>query len=110
MQTTQRITLQTILTRNVKMPMCPAIFARLNTALNDPQQHLDQLSELLSSDPSLTVKVLKAVNSAYYGLPRSIRSVDEAILRIGYNDIWSIAAAAKGKELFAADEWKAFGA
>jgi HD-like signal output (HDOD) protein len=110
MQTTQRINLKAVLNSNIKLPMCPAIFSRLNTALLDPQQHLEHLSELLSSDPSLTIKVLKAVNSAYYGLPRSIRSIDEAILRIGFNDIWSIAAAAKGRELFAVEEWKAFGA
>lgn len=104
------ITLDTILKKNVAMPMCPIVFTRLSTALQDPQQHLNQLAEMLSSDPSLTVKVLKAVNSAYFGMPRSIRSVDEAILRIGYNDIWSIVAAAKGKELFSSDEWETLGA
>lgn len=110
MQTAQRIDLNTIIKKNVVLPMCPMIFSRLSSALMDPQEHVDHLAEILSSDLALTVKVLKAVNSAYYGLPRSIRSMDEAILRIGYNDIWSIAAAAKGKELFAVEEWKTFGA
>jgi putative nucleotidyltransferase with HDIG domain len=53
--------------------------------------------------------VLRAANSAIYGLARQIRSIDEAIFRIGFREVWTIAAALKAKDLFRASraEWNA---
>jgi len=94
------VTLDEVLNRNIKLPVCPHVFMRLTTDLKAPTVNNIELVEVLSSDPALTAKVLKAANSAFYGPTRNIRSVEQAIMRIGYDEVWSIAVAAKGKELF----------
>lgn len=100
--TLQPLTLEDILKRNIKIPVCPAVFLSLVEALNNPKQQNDKLVDMLSSDASLTAQILKAANSAFYSSVRTVRSVDDAIVRLGYTEIWSIASACKGKEMFKA--------
>ncbi len=106
----QRLTVEQMISRCNKLPVCPVLYSRLTTALQNPTQNICDLGEIIAMDPVLTAKVLRAANSAYYGLTRTVRSVDDAIIRLGFEDIFSIAAAAKAKELFAATEqWDGFG-
>ncbi len=100
--TLQPLTLEEILKRNIKIPVCPTVFLSLVEALNNAKQQNDKLVDMLSSDASLTAQILKSANSAFYGSVRTVRSVDDAIVRLGYTEIWSIAAACKGKEMFKA--------
>ena len=49
------------------------------------------LVEVIDKDPIVTIKVLKVVNSAYYGLPRQITSIDHAVVLLGFNTIKNLA-------------------
>lgn len=99
------IVLQDLLDRDLHLPVCPVVFIRLMDALQDDDN--TDLTKILSSDPALMIKVLRVSNSAFYGLTRQVRSINEAILRVGITQIWSIASALKAKELFqtAGGEW-----
>ena len=46
---------------------------------------------MISNDPSLTSKVLRVVNSSFYGFPNRITTVTHAIVILGFNTIKSIA-------------------
>ena len=48
----------------------------------------------------LTAQVLRVANSAYYGMTRNVRTVEEATLRLGFSEVWSIASALKGRDAF----------
>lgn len=50
-----------------------------------------QLVEVLEKDPVMTVKILKVINSAYYGLPNRITSVGHAVVYLGLNTIKNLA-------------------
>jgi HD-like signal output (HDOD) protein len=67
-------------------------------ALSNPDT--SDLPRVISADPSLTLHVVRVANSAYYGAAKNVRSVDDAILRIGLREVWAIAAAIKAKEMF----------
>ncbi len=94
------VALQDLLKRDIRLPVCPIVFVRLNDALDHPKAAVRNLVDILSSDPHLATQVLRVANSAQYGLARQVRGVSEAILRIGFRDVWSIACAVKAKELF----------
>jgi putative nucleotidyltransferase with HDIG domain len=96
----QPLSLEQILTGNIRVPICPSVFLRLMQALYNPDQQNRELVEVLSTDPGLTLQILKCANSALYASTRAIRSIEEAITRLGYAEIWSIATASKGKEMF----------
>lgn len=94
------VALDDLLEQNAILPVCPAVFIRLTQAINAPDDHQSELAEILSSDPGLTSRVLHVANSALYGMPRQVRSINEAILRVGIREIWSIASALQAKSLF----------
>lgn len=94
------VALDDLLEQNAILPVCPAVFIRLTRALNAPDGHQAELAEILSSDPVLTSRVLHVANSALFSMPRQVRSINEAILRVGNREIWSIASALQAKTLF----------
>jgi putative nucleotidyltransferase with HDIG domain len=99
--------LNDLLKRDVRLPVCPIVFVRLMQTLEHPDAAVRDLSEILSSDAHLATQVLRVANSALYGHTRQVRSTNEAILRIGFAEVWSVASAVKAKELFqtANGEW-----
>jgi HD-like signal output (HDOD) protein len=65
------------------LPPLPDIVVRLLHASRDPEISTREMVELIKHDPALTFKVLRLCNSSYYGLPRKINSIQEALVYIG---------------------------
>jgi len=86
--------------RNVKLPVCPVMFIKLTEALENVDKGRNDLDKIIRTDPVLTAQVLRVCNSAFTGLARKVHSVEESIFRVGYREVWSIAAALKARELF----------
>jgi HD-like signal output (HDOD) protein len=53
-----------------------------------------ELAQAISSDPALTARVLRAANSGYYGFPRHITTVRDAVVLLGFRQVRSVALAA----------------
>lgn len=66
-----------------ELPPLPSIVVKLLQASRDPNASVRDMVELIRLDPSLTAKVLRLCNSAYFGLPRKISSIQEALVYIG---------------------------
>ena len=65
------------------LPPLPEIVVKLLKASRDPNVSMREMVELIKHDPALTIKVLRLCNSSYYGLPRKINSIQEALVYIG---------------------------
>lgn len=61
---------------------------------DDPNSTAKDLNDVISQDQSLTASVLRLANSAYYGFPRRISTVTEAIILLGFNAIRGLVLAA----------------
>jgi len=77
----------------VLMPM-PSIISDIMSVMSDPTSSAANISEIIMKDQALTAKVLKIVNSAYYGFHRKIVSIQHAIVILGFQEIRNIAIAA----------------
>ncbi len=77
-----------------QIPTMPSIAARVMQIVNNPSSSSDDLANFLSRDVALTSKVLRLANSAFYGIPRSISSVNSAIVILGFNTIRSLVLSA----------------
>ncbi|MFH1687059.1 MAG: HDOD domain-containing protein [bacterium] len=75
------------------LPPFPKVTTKLLLVLEDPAVSIDQLAALISSDPSLVVKVIHLSNSPFYMVSRPIASVTEAVFVLGINTIKSITTA-----------------
>jgi len=82
-----------------KLPPCPAIVVGLIQALQQTDTTISDIARFISADASLTMRLLKVVNSAYYGLARKVNSVDEAAFRLGLKEVWALAVSLKLSEM-----------
>jgi putative nucleotidyltransferase with HDIG domain len=69
------------------LPTVPGVLKRLSGVIEKPRITIVEISAFISSDPALTTKVLKMVNSAIYGFPGRIASVSHATMLLGLNVI-----------------------
>lgn len=73
---------------------------RILEVVQDPQSTARDLHEIVCNDPALSARVLRVVNSAFYGLPGQIGSLDRAIMLLGLNAVKNIAIAASLSKMF----------
>ncbi len=78
----------------------PASAMRIMKIAEDPTSTEDALLEVLEGDPPLAARVLKVVNSAFYGRPRQVGSTAAAMRLLGVNAIRNVALAASLNRLF----------
>ena len=72
------------LAKSIKdLPPLPDIVVKLLKASRNPESPLREMVELIKIEPALTSKILRLCNSSYYGLPRKITSIQEALVYIG---------------------------
>jgi len=82
----------------------PEITLKIIHLVEDPNSTAQHLHTLISNDPALCSRILKVVNSAFYGLPRQIGSINRAIVLLGLNAVKNIAIAASLTKLFRGGE------
>ncbi len=71
-----------------------AIAARIIEMSEDDRFSAQDLGATISTDQALTVKILRLANSTFFGLPRRITTVREAIVLLGFREVRSTALAA----------------
>lgn len=74
-----------------ELPRPPQSVLRLNALLDDPEAGLEDVAEVVEQDMALTVKLFQLVNSAQYGLLRTIQEVREAVSYLGMNTVRNLA-------------------
>jgi HD-like signal output (HDOD) protein len=78
----------------------PQVAAKIVEIVEDPRSTAQHLKQVISHDPALATRILKVVNSAFYGLPGQVNSVDRAIVMLGFREVKNIAMAANLSVLF----------
>jgi HD-like signal output (HDOD) protein len=78
----------------------PEVTAKIVATVEDPKSTAASLHKIVAHDPALATRILKVVNSAFYGLPGQIGSVERAIVLLGLNAIKNIAVATSLGQLF----------
>ena len=78
----------------------PEITLKIIRLVEDPDSTAGDLNKIISNDPALGARILKVVNSAFYGLPGQIGSINRAIVLLGLNAVKNIAIAASLAKLF----------
>jgi len=74
-----------------KMPAFPKSVQQVVQLASDLNASAKDIVRVIECDPIMTVKILKAINSSFYGLPQKITSVQRAVVHIGINTIKNIA-------------------
>ena len=71
------------------LPTLPVIAMQLFSLIEE-EASMKKIAKVISSDPSLTTKVLKISNSAFYGVRKKIDTLERALVILGINEINNI--------------------
>jgi len=76
-----------IVARMDRLPSLPSLYIEVVEKLKDPEVSLEDVGEVIGRDIAMTAKILKLVNSAFFGLRRQISSPVEAVNYLGLDTV-----------------------
>ena len=95
----QQITVNRIATQRLTLPVMPAVAAICLKLLQNPRFALKEVTATLERDPLLTAQLLRLANAAGYGAG-GVRSIDQAVTRLGSEKLRSMLIEACARKLF----------
>lgn len=81
------------------LPALPTVVLRVMELAGDAEAGAADFEAILRRDPVLAAKVLKLVNSPFFGLRHKITSVSHAVVLLGFKTVRSVVIAAKTSRL-----------
>lgn len=87
-------------TENAKLISLPDIYFRLKAVLDDPDYSMADVTEVISHDPAMTARLLRLVNSAYFGFAAKIDTVSRAVGMLGAQQVHDLVLATSVAETF----------
>ncbi len=100
--------LRSIVRHISELPTLPQVVTVILSLIDSPDSSAEDINKVMEKDPSLVGKILKLVNSAYYGLPNKVNSVRQAIVILGFSTVKSLAISASVFDMFDASRDMAF--
>jgi HD-like signal output (HDOD) protein len=84
------IELDTLLKQAGDLQTLPEIYIRVTELLEDENSTAHQIGRTVQTDPALTAKTLRLINSAYYGLPNSVSSIAQSVTLLGRQQLQQV--------------------
>ncbi len=94
-----KISLESIVEAVNDLPALPQVVVQVIKLTEDPDSTAQDINNVLNQDQAITARVLKMANSAFYGFPRRIGSVTDAIILLGFRTLRSIVMAASVSDI-----------
>ncbi|MCA1806025.1 MAG: HDOD domain-containing protein [Xanthomonadaceae bacterium] len=92
---------QSLLSDNIQLVSLPEVCMQVQVMAEDPNCGADDLGRLIAKDTALTSRLLKLVNSAFYGFSSRVETVSRAVSLVGIAELRNITLAASAAEVFA---------
>ena len=86
------------------LPSLPAVAIRVLELTSDPDVRMDELAKEIQFDQGIAAKILRTVNSSFYGLRKRCSSIEHALVMLGLNPVkslvlgFSLVSSVKGEE------------
>ena len=93
--------LQKIVARIDDLPTLPRTVLKITELVNNPRSSAKDIARIITDDQVLTARLLKLVNSSFYGFPQRISTVNTAIVLLGFDAIRSLLLTTSVFDLFA---------
>jgi len=86
---TDRSEIDVLVEEIAELQPLPTIAAQVLQIAEGETFSAHELAQAISSDPALTARVLRVANSAYYGFPRRITTIRDAVVLLGFRQVRS---------------------
>lgn len=98
-----RVPLEKIVAAVDDLPALPHVVIQVMKLTEDPNSTAQDINNILSQDQAMTARVLKLANSAFYGFPRRIGTITDAVVLLGFKTLKSILMAATVSDILAGE-------
>lgn len=78
---------EALVNKSLELVSPPTTYSQINDLMNSPNSSADDISAIINVDPALTARLLKIVNSPFYGFPSQINTISRAITIIGTREL-----------------------
>ena len=86
---------------NVKqLPVLPVLLLELMESFSDEEVRVEEIAKKIGMDQSLSAKVIRMANSAAYRRGKEVESIEQAVIRLGFNQVRSIVVATTLSNVF----------
>ncbi|UZP67906.1 HDOD domain-containing protein [Desulfovibrio mangrovi] len=82
---------QTLLRDDVKLGSLPSVFHKLVEVVNDSRSSATDVAEVIANDTDLVARLLRVVNSPFYGMTAKVDTISRAVTVVGSNQLVSLA-------------------
>lgn len=79
------------LMESANLPTIPVVAVQIIGLVQREDLDIDLLAETIMRDPSLSARVLKTANSGFYGRPRSVTKIRDAVMVLGLRSVKTLA-------------------
>lgn len=86
------------------LPTLPSVIVQVTEKVNNPKTSALDLARTILEDQALTARLLRLVNSPFYGFPRRIATVTEAVTVLGFQPVRNLLFTASVVDLLVTDE------
>ncbi len=86
------------LVNSIGIPAQPKVIMELNREIANPDTNLSTISDIISKDVAMSAKVLKVVNSPFFGMKGKVDSIDRAVAMMGLKNFNKIILASSVRE------------
>jgi HD-like signal output (HDOD) protein len=97
---TPTLTINDLLKGDIKLASPPTVYLALKKVVDNPSKTARDAAFVIESDAALALRLLKIVNSAFYGFPSKISSITTAITLIGVRELQNLTLATTVIERF----------
>ena len=92
--------LENIIARIEELPTLPIISQKILQLMTDEDVSYRDIVKLVENDQSLALKIMKIANSAFFGSLNRISSLEQAMVKLGMNEVRSIVLAVSVYDFF----------
>lgn len=83
----EQLSATTLASQVKSIPTLPAVLTLLSRRMEDPNTSSEDLAQVIVQDQAIASKVLKLVNSPFYGFSGRIQSISQGIVMLGFNAV-----------------------
>ncbi|MBW6452544.1 MAG: HDOD domain-containing protein, partial [Methyloprofundus sp.] len=94
------LTAESLVQGSITLFSLPDIYHQIEKMVNDPRFTALEIGQVITKDPALSIRLLKLVNSSFYGFQSRIDTISRAVAIIGIKDLQNLIVATSVVDVF----------
>lgn len=94
------LTARSIVEDSIKLYSLPDVFFQVREMIHDPRFSVAEIGQVIAKDPALSIRLLKIVNTSFYGFQARVDTISRAMTIVGMNELQNLVLATSVVDTF----------